>query len=70
MTIADDGAGLPADFDVERQAGTGLRNVRSRLVHLYGDDAGFEIRGAGDAGTAVTMRIPLSPPERLARATA
>ena len=70
ITIADDGAGLPADFDVERQAGTGLRNVRSRLVHLYGDDAGFEIRAAGDVGTAVTMRIPFSPPERLARATA
>jgi len=70
VTIADDGAGLPADFDVERQAGTGLRNVRSRLVHLYGDAAGFDIRRAGAAGTAVTIRVPLSHAERRARATA
>ena len=70
ITIADDGAGLPADFDVERQSGTGLRNVRSRLGHLYGDDAHFDIRRAGDIGTAVTIRVPLSHPERRARATA
>ena len=70
ITIADDGAGLPADFDVERQSGTGLRNVRSRLGHLYGDDAHFDIRRSGDIGTAVTIRVPLSHPERRARATA
>jgi len=70
ITIADDGAGLPDDFDVERQAGTGLRNVRSRLGHLYGGDADFDIRRAGDVGTAVTIRVPLSHPERRARATA
>ena len=70
ITIADDGAGLPADFDVERQSGTGLRNVRSRLGHLYGDDAHFDIRRAGDIGTAVTIRVPVSHPERRARATA
>jgi anti-sigma regulatory factor (Ser/Thr protein kinase) len=70
MTIADDGAGLPPDFDVERQAGTGLRNVRSRLIHLYGDDADFDIRRAGEVGTVVTIRVPLAHAERRARATA
>ena len=70
MTIADDGAGLPGDFDVERQSGTGLRNVRSRLAHLYGDDADFDIRRAGDGGTTVTIQVPLSHTEQRARATA
>ena len=70
ITIADDGAGLPADFDVERQEGTGLRNVRSRLAHLYGDGAGFDIRRAGDVGTAVTIRVPLPHAERRTRAIA
>lgn len=59
ITVADDGVGLRPDFDADRHMGTGLRNVRSRLAQLYGDAALFEIRRAGDAGTAVTIRVPL-----------
>ena len=59
ITIADDGVGIPAEFDVERQAGTGLRNVRARLAQLYGGAAHFEIRRAADAGTIVTIALPL-----------
>ena len=59
ITIADDGVGVPAEFDVDRQAGTGLRNVRARLAQLYGGAAHFEIRRAADAGTIVTIALPL-----------
>jgi signal transduction histidine kinase len=61
ITIADNGAGVSRDFDVESQAGTGLRNVRARLAQLYGGTASFEIRRASDAGTVVTIRLPLQP---------
>lgn len=69
ITIADNGVGVPPDFDADRQMGTGLRNVRSRLAHLYSGAAFFEICRAGDAGTAVTIRLPLDP-GREVRATA
>jgi two-component system, LytTR family, sensor kinase len=59
ITIADSGVGVPADFDAERQAGTGLRNVRSRLDQLYGGGAFFDIRRAETTGTIVTIRVPL-----------
>jgi two-component system LytT family sensor kinase len=59
ITIADNGVGVAPDFDADRQVGTGLRNVRSRLAHLYSGTAFFEIRRAGDVGTAVTIRVPL-----------
>jgi LytS/YehU family sensor histidine kinase len=58
ITIADDGAGVPPDFDVDRHMGTGLRNVRSRLDHLYNGAASFDIRRDGDVGTIVTIRVP------------
>ena len=70
ITVADDGAGLPPDFDVERQPGTGLRNVRSRLAQLYGHDARFEISGGGKTGTIVTVRLPIGGPALDVRATA
>lgn len=69
ITVADDGAGLPRDFDAEGQEGTGLRNVRARLSHLYGAAARFEIRAAEPSGTIVTIGFPL-PPDEEARATA
>jgi two-component system LytT family sensor kinase len=69
VTIADDGVGVPPDFDVDRQVGPGLRNVRARLAHLYGGSAFFEIRRAADAGTIVTVRVPLHS-DREVRATA
>jgi two-component system, LytTR family, sensor kinase len=59
ITIVDNGVGLPADFDADRHSGTGLRNVRARLDHLYGGAATFQICRAGDAGTMVTIRLSL-----------
>jgi len=62
ITIADNGAGVAPGFDVDRQAGTGLRNVRDRLLHLYGHAATLDIHRGDPEGTVVTIRIPLRPP--------
>jgi hypothetical protein len=70
VTVADDGAGLPKDFDLERAPGTGLRNVRSRLAHLYGGAARLEVRRGDRAGTTVEVAVPSTPPAWEGRATA
>jgi len=58
LTVADDGAGLPPGFDLERHAGTGLRNIRSRLGQLYGGAATIDLRGADRQGTIVEVVVP------------
>jgi hypothetical protein len=58
LWIHDDGAGLRADFDIDRHAGTGLRNTRSRLAQLYGGGATLDLRRR-DRGTAVEMTLPI-----------
>jgi hypothetical protein len=70
VTVADDGAGLPNDFDLARAAGTGLRNVRSRLHHLYGATASLDVRRGERAGTTVEVAVPIAPPAWQGRATA
>jgi two-component system, LytTR family, sensor kinase len=56
--VADDGAGLPDGFDVNAHAGTGLRNVRSRLAHLYGGAPTLTIGAREPQGTRVDIRLP------------
>ncbi len=56
LSVADDGAGLPADFDLTRDAGTGLANTRSRLAQLAGD---LELRRRLAGGTEVVVTLPL-----------
>jgi two-component system, LytTR family, sensor kinase len=70
ITVLDDGVGLPVDFDLDRQSGTGLRNVRSRLQHLYGSAATFDISRTGSSGTRVTIRLPFVDASWQSRATA
>jgi signal transduction histidine kinase len=69
LWVRDDGAGLPRDFDIERDAGTGLTNTRSRLAQLYGAAASFEVRAGEAAGTIVEMAFPSSTPVEAATAT-
>ena len=61
LWVRDDGAGLPRGFDIQRDAGTGLRNTRSRIAQLYGSAASFVVRSGESAGTIVEMAFPLSP---------
>jgi LytS/YehU family sensor histidine kinase len=68
--VADDGAGLPADFDVNREAGTGLRNTRSRLGHIYGTAARLELRRGAPAGTTAVIELPITTAGWKGKATA
>ena len=70
VRVADDGAGLPAGFSLDRHAGTGLSNIRTRLQNLYGAPATLTIAAAADGGTVVTVDVPSAPPADLAQATA
>ena len=70
LSVRDDGAGLPAGFSLERDAGTGLTNVRTRLQNLYGPPAAMVVAAAPGGGTIVTVDLPAAPPADLARASA
>jgi two-component system, LytTR family, sensor kinase len=61
LRVADGGAGLPAGFDLSRDAGTGLRNTASRLKQLYGDLASLEVRRGDRSGTVVDVIVPRTP---------
>ena len=55
VTVRDDGPGLPADFDVRRDAGLGLEIIRQLVTR---DMAGtFDIRS--DSGTIATVAFTL-----------
>jgi signal transduction histidine kinase len=58
VTVDDDGNGLPAGFDLDRNAGTGLRNIRVRLEQLYDHDARLVVEPAPGGGTRVSVTLP------------
>jgi sensor histidine kinase YesM len=70
IRVTDDGAGLAAGFSLDRHAGTGLRNIRTRLQNLYGGPAALRIEASPAGGTVVTVDLPSAPPADLAQATA
>jgi len=69
LWVKDDGVGLPQDFDLARDAGTGLSNTRSRLAQLYGAAASFDVRAGDAAGTIVEIALPFTPRLEIATAT-
>jgi two-component sensor histidine kinase len=62
VTVDDDGVGLPPGFDLARDSGTGLRNIRVRLQQLYGDAARLSIEAAPRSGTRVHIVVPAGRP--------
>jgi two-component system, LytTR family, sensor kinase len=70
VTVRDDGAGIRPGFDLGRDAGTGLSNIRTRLQNLYGGPASVAVTAAPGGGTIVTLDLPPEPPADLARASA
>jgi LytS/YehU family sensor histidine kinase len=59
LTVADDGLGMTdATLAAVYERGVGLRNLRDRLVRLYGAAHLPEISSAPGAGTAVRLRLP------------
>jgi LytS/YehU family sensor histidine kinase len=61
ITVEDNGPGLPAGF----KEGTGLRNVRERLEHLYGSEQALHLSNRREGGLKVTIRIPYLEPDTL-----
>ena len=55
LELLDDGAGLSP---TAKRTGTGLRNTRERLAHLYGDAACLEIASRPTGGTSVRVTLP------------
>jgi two-component system, LytTR family, sensor kinase len=58
LWVRDDGSGLPAAFDLERQAGTGLRNISARLRRIYGERATLGLRTNEAGGTTAEVVLP------------
>ena len=58
LTVADNGVGLPAGWSLDRDAGIGLSNTRSRLAETYGAAHHFSILAAAGGGVVAEIRIP------------
>ena len=61
LCVRDDGVGLGRNGSSTNGGGIGLRNVRERLRHLYGDDQCLTLTAAQGGGTAAELRIPFRP---------
>jgi signal transduction histidine kinase len=57
LAVADDGAGADQSA-VAASAGTGLKRLRERLLHLCGPGAKLEISSAPGRGFRATLRLP------------
>ncbi|HET6979156.1 MAG TPA: histidine kinase [Pyrinomonadaceae bacterium] len=58
LTVYDNGAGLPDDWQLKGSAGIGLANTAARLQQLYDDDHQFDIRNRPAGGVEVTIVFP------------
>jgi len=59
LRVQDNGVGLPGQWQFPRDAGIGLRNIASRLEHLYGRTNLLQIAPAIPGGVEVTIEVPL-----------
>jgi len=58
LTVYDNGAGLPDNWQLNGSSGIGLANTSARLQQLYGDNHQFDIRNRAGGGVEVTIVIP------------
>ena len=63
LTVRDDGRGLTCDPLRGANCGTGIRNTRERLEHLYPRQHSFRIVKRTPSGTVVNVLIPLQSAE-------
>ena len=59
LTVYDEGAGLPDDWQLKGSAGIGLANTAARLQQLYDNDHEFDIRNRDGGGVEVVIVMPL-----------
>ncbi len=62
LRVRDDGVGLPADWQLDRDAGVGLGNIASRLEHLYGRTDLLRLVPRPSGGVDVQLELPVRPP--------
>ena len=62
VRVRDDGVGLPAEWNFERDAGVGLRNVAARLEHIYGRPGLLRVVPLAAGGVEVQIDVPREPP--------
>lgn len=59
LTVYDNGAGLPDDWQLIGSAGIGLANTVARLQQIYDDDHQFDIRNRESGGVEAVIVMPL-----------
>ena len=59
LSVYDNGAGLPDDWQMKGSTGIGLANTVARLQQLYDDNHEFDIRNRDGGGVEVVMLIPM-----------
>ena len=59
LTVYDNGAGLPDDWQLKGSAGIGLANTVARLQQLYEEDHRFDIRNREGGGVEAVILMPL-----------
>jgi LytS/YehU family sensor histidine kinase len=59
LTVVDDGAGLPDNWQLKGSSGIGLANTVARLEQLYGSQHRFDISNRDSGGVEVMIEIPL-----------
>jgi signal transduction histidine kinase len=62
IDVEDTGVGLPPGWTLDAAAGTGLRNLASRLAAEYGDAAALDVVPRQDGGVRATVTLPYAPP--------
>jgi two-component sensor histidine kinase len=69
VTVADNGAGLPADFDLDKATSLGLQIVRTLVIAELGGQLAIGPQAGG--GTLVRVELPIAalalrknPPEQ------
>jgi LytS/YehU family sensor histidine kinase len=59
LTVYDNGAGLPDNWQLRGSAGIGLANTVARLQQLYDDNHHFDIRNRDGGGVEAVIVMPL-----------
>ena len=59
LTVYDNGAGLPDNWQLNGSTGIGLANTSARLQQVYDDNHQFDIRNRDGGGVEVVIVMPL-----------
>jgi sensor histidine kinase YesM len=62
IEVRDDGPGVRAPGEAQRNGGIGLVNTRERLLHAYGDAHAFALTNRAGGGAVATIDLPVNGP--------